>query len=401
MTATDDVRTDPAATALAQRGLVALVQVLALAVWFSTTAAGPALREEMGIGTFPELLTSAVQVGFVIGAVVSSVTGLADRFPAHRVLGVAALIAAAATLATARLADDATSAVLLRLTTGVALAAVYPVGMKLMASWSPPAQRGRSIGVLIGALTLGSGLPHLIAGAGTLPWRGVLEVAALLAATAGVLSILALRPGPHLAPSARPRARLALEGLRQRRPRLVNLGYFGHMWELYAWWTWLSAFLAAALATRGVDASRVSLVAFVVIGLSGAGGAVVGGWAADRYGRAEAASTAMVVSGVCCLLSPLFFDVPPVVLLAFLLVWGAAVIADSGVFSTALSEVSDQRYVGTALTMQTAIGFSLTVVSIQLVRALADQVGWQYVWLVLAPGPLLGAVAMRRYRRSA
>jgi MFS family permease len=386
---------------LVQRALVALVQVLALAVWFSTTAAGPALRLEMGIGTVPELLTSAVQVGFVIGAVLSSLSGLADRFPAHRVVGAAALTASGATLATAWLANDATSAVLLRLCTGVALAAVYPVGMKLMASWAPSHQRGRSLGVLIGALTLGSGLPHLIAGAGALPWRGVLEVAALLAATAGVVSLLFLRPGPHLTASSRPRIRWALEGLRQRRPRLVNLGYFGHMWELYAWWTWLSAFVAAALATHHTSAARVSLVAFAVIGVSGAAGAVLGGWAADRYGRPQAASTAMLVSGGCCLLSPLLFRAAPAVLIGFLLVWGAAVIADSGVFSAALSEVSDQRYVGTALTMQTAVGFTLTVISIQLVRALAEPLTWQYVWLVLAPGPLLGAVAMKRFQRSA
>ena len=176
---------------------------------------------------------------------------------------------------------------------------------------------------------------------------------------------------------------------------MVSLGYFGHMWELYALWTWLSMFVAAGRETRG-DTTTVStgLIAFAAIGVAGAVGSLLGGWASDRFGRPPAAVVALVVSGSCCVASPLFFAAPTIVLVAFVLVWGAAVIADSGVFSTALSETTDARYVGTALTAQTGIGFLLTVVTIQLVPIAADLIGWHYAFLILAPGPLIGAVAM-------
>ena len=181
----------------------------------------------------------------------------------------------------------------------------------------------------------------------------------------------------------------------ERGPRLASLGYFGHMWELYALWTWLPMFVVASRAERGdAAASSTGFIAFVAIGVAGTIGCLLGGWASDRFGRSPAAVAALVISGACCVASPIFFAAPTVVLVVFLLVWGAAVIADSGVFSTSLSETTDARFVGTALTAQTAIGFLLTVVTIQLVPVVADLIGWQYAFLLLAPGPLIGAVAM-------
>jgi MFS family permease len=185
---------------------------------------------------------------------------------------------------------------------------------------------------------------------------------------------------------------------RERKPRLANLGYFGHVWELYALWTSLPAFLLAATthrATADPSPHALGLLAFTVIGPAGVVGCLLGGWATDRYGRAPIAGSALAISGACCLASPLLYGAPWAVLIPILLLWGAAVIADSGVFSALLSEVADPRYVGTALTAQTAIGFLLTVASISLVPVLADLVGWRYAFVALGVGPVFGGVAMR------
>jgi len=386
-----------------QRSLIAVVQVLTLTVWFSASAVVPALRSEWGIdATAAVWLTASVQIGFVVGAVSSTALNLADRLPSHLLMAGSALAAAAATAAFALTAHGLSAGIALRFVTGLFLAGVYPVGMKLMASWSQPHTRARAFGVLIGALTLGSALPHLIGGLGSLPWRGVMLTAAVTATVGALAAATLVRPGPLLAQAnlTRPNPRYAVRMFAEREPRLVNLGYFGHMWELYALWTWIPSYLVAANARR-VDGSQtpVQLTTFLAMGVAGVVGCLVGGWAADRFGRPAAATTALAVSGLCCLVSPLVFGTSPVLMLAFAAVWGATVIADSGVFSTALSEVADQRYVGTALTAQTAIGFLLTVVTIQLVPVLAGLVGWQYSLLLLAPGPIGGAMAMARFGR--
>jgi MFS family permease len=384
-----------------QRALVALVQVLGLSVWFSATAVVPSLRAQWGIGSTGAVwLTASVQIGFVAGAVTSSVFTLADRAKPQYLLTACALTAAACTAALALFANGLGAAIPLRFLTGMFLAGVYPVGMKLMASWSHSRDRGRTFGVLLAALTLGSALPQLISGIAELPWRMVMLAAAALTAAGAVVALTAVRAGPHLdirtdIRTATPNPRHAIAVLVQRGPRLTSLGYFGHMWELYALWTWLSMFVTAGREQRGeAAASPTGLIAFVAIGVAGPIGCLLGGWASDRYGRSPAAVTALAISGACCVASPIFFTAPTVVLVAFLLVWGAAVIADSGVFSTSLSETADPRSIGTALTAQTAIGFLLTIVTIQLVPIVADQIGWQYAFLLLAPGPLLGAVAM-------
>jgi predicted MFS family arabinose efflux permease len=222
----------------------------------------------------------------------------------------------------------------------------------------------------------------------------VLLVGAGLAATAGAAALALIRPGPHVdVPTVQPNPRTALGVFANRGPRLVMFGYLGHMWELYALWTWLVLFVAAG-RQQGGEPAPAGLITFAAIGIAGALGCVLGGWASDRFGRRPVATTALVLSGSCCVASPVFFTASTVVLVVFLAVWGAAVIADSAVFSTALSETTDPRFVGTALTAQTAAGFLLTVVTIQIVPLLAHLIGWQYAFLVLAPGPLLGAAAM-------
>jgi MFS family permease len=383
-----------------QRALVALVEVLGLSVWFSATAVVPSLRVEWGIGSTAAVwLTASVQIGFVVGAVTSAVFNIADRTPPQQLLAASALCAATCTAVLALFVNGLAAAIPLRFLTGMFLAGVYPVGMKLMASWSQSSERGRTFGVLLAALTVGSALPHLISGLGPLPWRRVMLAAAALAAVAAVVAAILIRPGPQLdirVATSNPRYAIAI--FAGRGPRLVSLGYFGHMWELYALWTWLAMFVAAGRAQRGDATSATGLIVFVVIGVAGTAGCLAGGWASDRFGRPPAAVAALVVSGACCAASPVFFAAPAAVLIVFLLVWGAAVIADSGVFSTSLSETTDPRYVGTVLTAQTAVGFLLTVVTIQLVPLAAGLVGWQYAFVLLAPGPLIGAVAMSALR---
>ncbi len=380
-----------------QRGLIALVEILGLSVWFSAAAVGPSLRAEWGFGSAAVgWMTASVQIGFAVGAVVATVLNLVDRVEPQRLLAAGAATAAGCTVAFAFFAHGLCQAISLRFLTGVALAAVYPVGMKLMASWSESFDRGRWFGILIAALTLGSAFPQLISGLTALPWRTVMCVAAAMSGAGAIIAWVAIVPGPQLDTRAvTPRPGYVITMLAERGPRLTNVGYFGHMWELYAVWTWLSMFILNGRHQRGdAMATVTAVITFGAIGVAGAAGCLLGGWASDRFGRSPTAVAALVTSGACCIASPLFFTAPTAALVPFLLLWGGSVIADSGVFSTTLSENADKQFVGTALTAQIAVGFLLTTVTVQLVPLAADILGWQYAFLLLAPGPVIGAVAM-------
>ncbi len=373
--------------------LIAAVQVLVMSVWFSASAVVPSLRDSWGISSSDaSWLTGAVQIGFVAGALASAVLTLADRVPARTLIAVSAAGASASNAAVALVADGIELAVPLRFLTGVFLAGVYPVGMKLMASWFDGG-RGLAIGALVGALTLGSASPHLVSAIGDPPWQAVLLVGSGLA-IAGAGLILLVRDGPHGAPSPPLDLRWAARAVRDRPLRLANLGYIGHMWELYAVWTWMPAYLAASIGAGG----GASALAFAAIGLAGLAGAVGAGLIADRVGRTATTITAMAVSGTCALLSAPLFGAPAAIVAVLVLVWGVSVIADSAQFSVAASELADADHVGTALTLQTAAGFLVTVASIRLVGGLGGEWGWRWAFLVLVPGPLLGIVAMWRLR---
>lgn len=398
-------RPRPAGTREWQLGLAVAVQILALSVWFSTAAVVPSITADWGISSgAASWLTTAVQVGFVAGAVGSALFNLADRVPIRWLMAGAAAGAALSTALLPLLADGLAVAVPLRFLTGMALAGVYPVAVKLVASWFPGA-RGLAIGLLLAALTVGSALPHLVAAFAELPWRSVLAVTAGLA-LAGAATALLTREGPAGAGSAPLHPRYVIAMFRDRAQRDVNLGYFGHMWELYAFWTWLASFVGAALlASEGSEPGRTALglATFAAVGVAGAAGCVAAGLSTLRREPIAFARLSLAASATCCALSPLAFVAPPPLLLAVVAVWGFFVIADSPMFSAALSQAADQRYVGTALTAQLAIGFLITAVAIRLVPLIADQLGWQWAFFFLFPGPLLGFLATRdlsRVRRT-
>jgi MFS family permease len=381
--------------------LLSVACLLAMALWFSASAVVPQLAAAWALSPGRQAwLTMSVQAGFVAGALISATLNLADRIPAPRLFAACALAGAAVNAAIPNGSFGPDGAVALRFLTGAALAGVYPPGMKIAATWSLK-DRGFAIGVLVGALTFGSALPHLLNalpedGAGMPPWRGVLLVASALAAAAGVVVAIFVEEGPHRAAAAPFDWRLAGRVVADRPVRLANLGYLGHMWELYAMWTWTPLFLLAAYEAAGWSGRAARAAGFAVIA-AGAAGCVVAGLLADRIGRTAVTMASLALSGGCCLAAGALFDAPGA-LTALCLVWGFAVVADSAQFSAAVSELSDPRHVGTALTVQTCLGFLLTMFTIRIVPALVETVGWRRVFLVLAAGPAVGIFSMARLR---
>jgi MFS family permease len=383
-----------------QLAWLSLAELLALSLWFSASAVLPALAREWRLGDDGRAwLTNAVQLGFIVGTLGSALGNLPDVWPARRLMVVSATAGAVVNAAVALGAQSLMPALVLRFLTGVCLAGAYPPAMKIMATWFREG-RGLAIGILIGALTVGSATPHLIRGMTDLPWRHVLLAASGLALAAAVIVARFVDEGPYRFPAARFDVRMAAAIFRERGARLACFGYFGHMWELYAMWAWIGAFLAASLAARGgggYAGLNASAATFVVIA-SGALGCWVGGLLADRWGRTSETMLAMALSGLSALVIGLTFGGAPALTLAVAIAWGVTVIADSAQFSTAVTELSPPAYVGTALTTQTCVGFAITIVSIWLIPAISQLVGWRWAFAALAPGPLLGIVAMGRLR---
>jgi MFS family permease len=378
--------------------LLATATFLAMTTWFSASAVIPQLRAEWNLtATHAALLTIAVQLGFVAGALLSATFNLADLVAPRRLIffgaAGAALVNFAVTCAT-----GAPGAVPLRFATGAWLALVYPSAMKEMATWFR-AERGTALGVMVGALTLGSALPHLLNVFGGLSWRNALAATSALTLLGGVLALLG-RDGPFPFPRAVFDPGQVWVVFSNRGVRLASLGYFGHMWELYAMWTWVGVFLSDYFTNAGLSRARewAGLGAFAMIG-AGAIGCAAAGALGDRWGRTRTNALSLIISGSCCLLIG-WPGIPMTWVVLIGLCWGFWVVADSAQFSTMVTELADQSYVGTAVTLQLALGFTLTVATIWLVPLLRDAIGWQAAFVALAPGPAAGLVAMLRLRSS-
>jgi MFS family permease len=380
--------------------LLMVAEIAAMSLWFMSAAILPDLTRDFALtGAAQAALSSAVQIGFVVGALSSALLGLADRIDPRRLFAASAILAALFNASLLAAEPGGFLSILARFATGALLAGVYPVGMKIVVGWGQK-DRGLLVGMLVGALTFGSAAPHLLALLGGADWRWSLTVASLAAATGGVLCLFA-GLGPFHARAPRMRIGAILTAWTNPKIRYAYAGYLGHMWELYAMWAWIGVALAASFSgqmpqTEAVALSR--LIAFLSIAAGGAA-CIVAGLAADRLGKANIAILAMAVSGTAALASALTFGGPAWLTILCVLVWGAAILPDSAQFSALVADHAPPDQAGSLMSLQTALGFALTFFTVQLTPLGADLIGWPGIFAVMAVGPMLGILGMLRLKQ--
>ena len=374
--------------------------VLSLTTWYSATAIIPELTALMSLSMSQATwFTNSVQIGFVISAVIISLFSLLDVYKSSTIMAVSACVAGIAN-AILIFEPGVVLSLLSRLLTGMALAGIYPTVIKFIATWFKKG-RGFAMGIMLSALTLGSALPHLIRAVGVqFDWKWVISMSSLACLLAATLFAFVLHDGPHQFSKTKADVYQFGRIIRDRPVMLANIGYFGHMWELYAMWGWFFAYAIAAKST-GLALENAALLTFLVIA-AGAPGCVFGGWLADQLGRCRATAMLMIVSGISALLIGLFFNGPSWLFIAIALIWGFTAVADSAQFSAAVTELSDQTMVGSTLAFQMGIGFAITIFVIWLLPIIAENTGsWRWCFVILAPGPFLGASSMLLLRREA
>lgn len=379
---------------------IGLAELFALSLWFSATVISPQLITIWNLSSNLESwLSASVPIGFVIGALFSSYFGIADRYNTRKIFAISAVLGAMLN-GLILVVSYAFIGILLRILTGITLAGVYPTAVKILSQWFPR-KRGLAIGILIAALTLGSSLPHfIIVLFSSINWRLVIVCSSVLALIAAIIVNWILEDAPDQSKKQPFSFKLIKKVVANKPVMLANYGYFGHMWELYAMWTWLPAFLAASFTSYSPEISHwvISLSSFVSIGIAGGIGCVVGGLISDKVGRANLTIYSMVISAICCLLIGFTYGKFIWLTLILSLIWGMSVISDSAQFSAAVSEVAENEYVGTALTFQMCIGFLITIFSINLVPVIQKFVGWEWVFTLLSIGPILGTISMFKYK---